>query len=330
MTQTPSKNKAALVVVTRNNHVLLQHFIDSLERHDAGFPWDLYIADNSSDDVAHKKFLDSIAKKYEITHYANDRVEATFNKACAFNRGQYAYHMFFHDDTHINENGWLKKHVDRMLSNYAEPQASEFASLPIGRVGNNHQPWRDYTSIAGYPIGSLFLKEALRILFSSAPNSYKFVDPERVLYSDECLTKCGIFSVFSFWELKHEPVFQEMCEMLKHYLPYEDEGIAPKNLYPPGQAWNKMTMVSEFMNSVRPLMCGYRSVGLEGDGYLEQIDGFNEPWGHKTITHYGSPNLKRFLASKFNTTGEEIHKRLYSRDRTFLLQCDRIIQGHFK
>lgn len=330
------RDSALVIVVAHNNHVLLEHFVESIEKHNAGYPYELLIIDNDSTDSKHLDALTKLSKKYRIETYENDRVEVSFDKACSKYKNQHQYYFFVHDDTCINEDYWLKKYIERLKSNYTEQviNKTKFEKLPIGRVGSNHQPWRDYNSIIGYPIRSEFVHDYLATIFleEKIPTFYKFVDPERVLYSNDCLVENNIFSLNDFYAMKQKNIkaYKRKCEALNKTLLYPDEGISPKSKYPPGECWNKMTMLTEFMNSIFPLINGFRSVGLEGDGFLEQRDGPDNPWGHRTVIHYGSPNLKRFLANKFNTTGEEIHKKLYSKDKAFLVHCDKLIRGYFK
>jgi hypothetical protein len=330
------QDKVLVTVVTHNNHVLLEHFVRSLERHDAGYPYELQICDNSSEDKAHLNLLDKFAGKYKITTCENDRVEGSFLKSYTWNPG-YKYYFFAHDDTFISSNGWLLKYIERLKSNHVEKQIenTEFAKLPVGRVGALHQPWRTWDNMMGMPIQCLFVRDFLHGQFPphKVVQQFKYVDPERVLYTNECLEKARIWTVGEFFDLKQNPnlkhIYDLACESLNRYCGYPDEGIAPKSKYPPGECWNKITMLTEFMNSVGPLNHGFRSIGLEGDGFMEQIDGFDSPWGHKYIHHYGSANIKRFLGKYFGTSGEEIHKKIYSKDKVFLVKCDMILKEYF-
>src|SRR6185436_2984574 len=98
-------------------------------------------------------------------------------------------------------------------------------------------------------------------------------------------------------------------------------------LYPAGECWNKFTLLSEFMNSIDPLINNWRTVGLEGDGYLEQIHGYDELWGHEYIHHYGAPNFKQAMAKALNTDAKEIAKTFNS--KILLMQYDRIVKNYF-
>jgi hypothetical protein len=81
------------------------------------------------------------------------------------------------------------------------------------------------------------------------------------------------------------------------------------------------------MCNIDPLIGGYRTVGLEGEGYLEQIHGYDEPWGHNYIHHYGAPNFKQFLAKSFNTDPVEVVKHF--NDKIFLLKADSLLKKYF-
>ena len=88
-------------------------------------------------------------------------------------------------------------------------------------------------------------------------------------------------------------------------------------------------LLVEFLHSVEPLIAGFRSIGLEGDGYAEHINGYSTPFSHKYIYHLGSPNMKQFLGKSFGVSADEIHKKIYSKDRAFLIQCDKLIKRYF-
>jgi len=139
-----------------------------------------------------------------------------------------------------------------------------------------------------------------------------------------------MWSVKDFKEMQGTALYENLVNALNSTLNYPDEGIAPRDKYPAGEAFNKFTMLSEFFNSVWPLIDGFRTIGLEGDGYLEQIDGFDSPFGSNAICHYGAPHVKKFLARKFSTTPEEIHKKLYENNLPFLLKCNTIMKEYFK
>jgi hypothetical protein len=327
--------KTLAVVVTRNNPVLLQNFITSIEKNDAGCLYDLVIADNSSDDPKHLKLLETLSKKYEIDICQNDRAETSFNAVSQKKKCGYDYFFFIHDDTYAYKPNWLKAYIDRAKSNYHEPEIrnTHLITYPVGRVSGCSQPWRDFERCKGHSLPSVFLKECLEILGKKDIWIYKYSDQERVLYSKECLEKCPIWNL-NMWQDPEETFAVELINNLKNALnrnlQYPDEGMGPKNKYPPGETWCKFMLLTELLNSVWPLTERFRTIGLEGDGYLEQIDGFDEPWGNNYIAHYGSPNVKRWLGDKFGCSGEEIHKKLYSNDFSFILKCNKLIEEYYK
>lgn len=322
-------NKTLITICTRNNSALLQNLINSLERHDAGASYDLIIADNTSDDPKHLKLLQTLSKKYKIQTCANDRAETTFDTISRQNLNNYDYFFFVHDDTYAYKNNWLKVFIDRVNSNYSEPELmmTHLSRYPIGRVSGCSQPYRDFQKCKGYPLSSIFLKECLEILGETNIWIYKYSDQERVLYTRECLSQCGMWNL-NMWE--SHPKFTELKETLNKNLLYPDEGMGPKDKYPNGQAWCKLMLLTEFLNSVWPLAKGFRTVGLEGNGYLEQIDGFDTPFGMDHMVHFGSPHCKRWLGSKFGCSGEDVHKKLYSNDFSFILKCNKLFEEYFK
>jgi len=100
-------------------------------------------------------------------------------------------------------------------------------------------------------------------------------------------------------------LYNNLCSTLNKYLPYADDGSYPAILYPKGQCWSKFALTAEFLNSIDPLIAGWRTVGLLDDGYLEQIHGFDTPAQQEYISHYGSPNFREFVAKTLNTDKEE-------------------------
>jgi len=329
-------NKVLIIYVTRNNPVLLQHSFESFSKYDAGYSYEFLIVDHQSDNPQQLNVLENLSKKHKVVTYDNNRVEVSFNKAYQENKN-YKYYFFLHDDVSANKDNWLKVFIDRMNSGYVEKivENTEFAKFPIGRVAAMHQPWRSYSSILGYPVQCLFLEKVLEIMRpGKVPQMFKHCDPDRCLITNECLaTTNGIRNLDEFKDMFYKSdmeglKFGKITKVLEEYLPYYDEGIPPKNLYPPGQWWNKLTLTSEFLNSTEPLITGYRTVGLEGDGYLEQIHGYDEPWGNDFIHHFGMPNVKQFLAKVFNGDAEEISKNF--NNKVFLLKSDKAIKDYFK
>ena len=333
-------DKVLIVIVSRNNYILLQNLLESIEKHNSGYPYEIIVADNSSDDKNQLQYLTKISSKYNIQTFENDRVEITFSQVAKKNINKYKYYLFLHDDSVVHKDFWLKKYIDRANSEYCESQIQDpnIRKLPIGRVGAHHQFWRSYTEMLGMPLNAIFLKEYLESVYAQIPAIFKYVDPERVLYTNECLVmgsdpkSIAPESLGAFIQLKSTfpKGFDRVCGILSRNLPYPDNGISPKDKYPPGKCWNRLTMLSEFLNSVVPLIHGYRSVGLEGDGFVEQLDGFDSPWGQNFVAHFGSPNLKRFLGKVFGVSSEEIHKKIYSKDRSFLIKCNKIIKDFYK
>jgi hypothetical protein len=91
-----------------------------------------------------------------------------------------------------------------------------------------------------------------------------------------------------------------------------------------------LTLLSEFFNCVWPLIEGYRTVGLVGDGDLEQVVGYDTPFGNEYLVHWGAPHTKRWLGKKFGCTSEEIHKKIYENNLPFMMKCTTMMKEHFK
>lgn len=323
-------DKALVVAVTYNNPVLLKHVFESYKKYDPGYPCDFLVVDHSNEPY--------VKLPYEVREMVapNDRVEVSFDLAWRSNP-DYKYYFFVHDDACANRDNWLKVFVDRMESGYKESliEGTSEGNLPIGRVGSSTQYWRNYNSVltpGNHSVGCQFLRAGLEVLYpSSIPSMFKYSDNDRVLVSNECLKATdGVFNLgrFKTMEKEQPEKFAEVCEALNKTLQYPDEGVAPKDIYPPGQTWCKLLLLSEFMTSIEALVNGYRIVGLEGDGYLEQIMGYDQLWGHNYIHHYGAPNFKQSIARVMNADVNEIAKQFGN--KIFLMKCDQIVQKYFK
>jgi hypothetical protein len=327
------KDKALVIAVSYNNPILLEHVFRSYDLYDPGYECDYLVVDHHSSDLKQKYVLDKLAKKHSVALYDNNRVEVSFHKAWQENP-DYKYYFFLHDDAAANRDNWLKVFIDRLNSNYAEEfiQDTDLVNLPVGRVGAMHQPWRNYSTILGHPVQCLFLEDFIKVFTNQEPpKMFKYADPDRCLVSNECLQKTnGVMNIQFFKTMKEESpsLYASLCDALNAFLKYPDEGIPPRNIYPPNECWNKFTMASEFLNSIIPLMSGYRTIGLEGDGFLEQIHGYDVPYGSNYLHHYGQPNVKEFFAKQFNTDVNEVVKHF--NDKIFLLKCDKIIKDYYK
>ncbi len=322
-------DKTLVTIVTRDNPVLLKHCFNSLTQNDPGIPCDFRIIDHQSQLTEQKKLLDNLSNQSDILSQPNNRVEASFKFSSEISPN-YKYYFFIHDDCIALKGDWLKAFRDRMESGYYEPIIgnTHLKNLPIGRVGALHHPWRDYGSILGYPVQCHFLKPCIELLYhTSAPEIFKYCDSDRVFISNECLTDGECWHSVS--DYKPVPkLIEELAPVFDRYLPYADEGMYPKDLYPPGKYWSRLTLLCEFMNSIAPQINGYRTVGLEGDGYLEQINGYDVPWGHSPVAHIGAPNALQFLAKVFNTDHKEIKKKF--NNPAFLLMVDRLFKNHYR
>jgi len=327
-------DKVLVVVVTRDNPVLLGHMFESFTKFNPGYPCEYLIVDHESTNPTHLLVANGLAASkpgVRICTYPNNRVEVSFNKAYHDNPN-FKYYFFIHDDTAANRDNWLKVYVDRLNSGHYEKiiEQTHIRHYPIGRVGSMHQPWRSYTSILGYPVQCVYLQHALKVMNLQVPEIFKFCDPDRTLVSNECLQAIGgLPNIEDFKPMAgHDSeTYNKLCDVVNHYLPYPEKGIPPRDKYPAGQCWNKFTMFSEFLNSIEPLVNTYRTVGLEGDGFLEQVNGYDEPWGHNYVQHYGAPNMKQFLGRVFNTDPNGISKNF--NNKIFLLKADKAIKDYF-
>jgi len=325
------KDEVLVVIVTRNNSALLEFELESMRKHDAGYPHEILILDAESTDKKHLKLLDKLSKKYRVETVPNGRVETNYNRAWEQNK-DYSYYFFNHDDTCMTKDNWLKMFVDRMDSGYYEKIIgnTHFKDFPIGKVGVGTQFWRSYDSVMGQPVQCLFLREVLDLIRpGKTPQIFKYSDNDRVLVKNQCLVDTnGHRNIEDFVKMKEEnsKLFYEIVTILEKFLPYYDEGAYPIDKYPPGETWNKFCLVSEYLGSIDPLIEGWRTVGLSNDGYLEQIMGFDIPYSHHVVYHFGSPEMREFLGRHFDTDKEEVKKHFC--EKPFLIKCDRLIREY--
>jgi hypothetical protein len=296
----------AVIIVTRNNPILFGHAISKYQAHPPGIDCDFHIIDAESDDP---RQLELLRKQTlgPVRTQPNDRVEVNFDQAYR-ELPRYDYYFFAHDDNVPIKDNWLQPFIARMDWNYCEASApDQYRNLPIGRVGALAHFWRGYYHVKGHPVRCEFLKPCVELLTGEpAPAQFKYADGDRILISRECLEATdGLVTVKSL-----TPNLPDLSEIFDTFLHYDDEGMYPQAKYPPRGYWNRLTLLSEFMNSILPLMRGFRTVGVEGDGYLEAIHGEAIPWGHNYIAHYGAPNALKSLSLCFGTNIQTVKKRL--------------------
>jgi hypothetical protein len=299
-------SQIAVIIVTRNNPFLLGHAISKYLEHPPGIACDFFIVDADSDDPRQLELLQK-QKLGQVLKQSNDRVEVNFEQAWR-SVGTYEHYFFCHDDNVPVTDDWMRPFLRRMRSNYCEPEVwMDQKDKPVGRVGALSQFWRGYTHVRNFPIQCPFLRPAARIVtFREPPDAFKYADCDRVLVSRKCLKATdGLVTIQSL--TKHLP---SLAPVFDSHLHYRDEGMYPVSKYPPGQYWNKLTLLSEFMNSLYPLMQGFRTVGVDSDGYLEQIHGEDVPWANRYVAHYGAPNSLMALAKHFGTDSKTVKSKL--------------------
>ena len=327
------KNKVLITIVTRNNKVLLLHLLDSIERFDAGYDYDVLLIDAESDNKDYLLCLEKLSKKYKVQRVIDDRVETSYDTAWRTNKN-YKYYYFMHDDCCILKENWLKAFVDKMNSGHCEEEITNthLRYFPIGKVSEGNHFWRSYSSVKGFPVQCLFMKPILEILYpGKVPEIFKQTEMDRVLFKNECLLATdGVRNLKEFEELQRldKEKFSAIFDILNSHLTYFDEGSYPKEIYPSGQCWNKFSLVTEFLDSIDPLIHGWRGVGLYDEGYLEQIHGKANPRQYKYIAHYGNPCFIEFVAKQFKSPSKDVRKHFGN--KVFLMKMDMLINEYNK
>ena len=314
--------KTLVVIVSRNNKNLLEHAIGGHSRYHPGVDSDFIIVDAGSTDASHHSLLKK-QRLARVVYAHNDRVEVNFNVGYRSYPG-YDYYFFCHDDNVPLTPNWM---VDfhKTFDNPVDPQApDEYKSLPLGRVGALTHFWRDYSSVQGHAVECQFLKRCIETTtLQTPPRMFKYADCDRVLVSRECLEATDGLVTLTRYMKKSEDLYK----IFDQFLRYPDEGMYPTSKYPAGSHWNKLTLLSEFMNSIYPLIQGFRTMGINGHcGYLKQIHGEDVPWSHDRIAHYGSPNALQALARHFGADTKQIKSKMS--DPAFLIKVNRFFTEH--
>lgn len=323
------RQKVLVSFSSYNNPHFLQHLMQSIERYDAGYPFDLLIVDNGSTESAQLSLLKNYEKKYDVVYRENlGRAQGGYNHAlqkCRKEDIKYQYYFFMHDDSAVLRDNWLKVFVDRINDNSVEAFLPEkVAMLPVGKVGHQAYPWNDkkkYLCNNQQAIGHWMTDLPVTI-----PDYYQHISDDRVMYSHECIDSFPDIWNLEMWREQQDPngtPFQVLNEYFIKNFPREDMWIQPKEIYKDAH-WNGFQAVCEFMSDIMPMLHGFRSHCLIGDGYEQEKLGWNSFWGLEYVNHYGCHNLFKRLALLFSVPEEDIRNKF--KDPMFLQIFDNMVR----
>jgi glycosyltransferase involved in cell wall biosynthesis len=320
------ENKVLVSISTYNAPAFLSHLLQSIDRYDAGYDYDLLIVDNTSDNTQQLKILERYASKYRIEQRPNEgRAQGGYNYAWQNNKN-YKYYFFLHDDSAIIRDNWLKLAVDRIEDNSLEsaltPDLYDWPET-IGKVGFQTYEWGNkYKYLrTGFPQIFRYMDPVADLLQVKIPEYYQHINDDKYLIRNELLQKMGkIWNVGDFHEMEKadDPMFHSVSEW------YEERFPNTVPLKPYDGRYNAFQTCSEFFSDIAPMRYGYRTHCVLGDGHCQEQLGWSKFWGNTYIVHYGDHVIFKRLALILKTTEEEVRKNF--KNEPFLNICDNIIK----
>ena len=304
------KKKVLIGVSTRNTPHFLRHFIRSFEMYDPGYPCDLLIVDEGSDNPQQLKLLEKLSKKYMVNvRDSTGRAQGTYEYVRKNYRNQYEYYFLMHNDSAILRSNWLSLIVKRINDeSYVEPGLEDYpdiAKMPVGKAGFQGYQYGtlEYylaplkfqnTTVRGpYYYGDILLKHmGLEI----PPHGvYQLINDDRHLWKNELFSKIDVmWNVEEFRKHKDTDMFKNINEFYNQNFT-KIQYLEPKHIYN-GNNWEGFQGVSEFMTSLAPARFGYRTHCMLGPGWLQEKVGWTEFWGLEYINHYGSHNFYKRMS----------------------------------
>jgi hypothetical protein len=320
------KERCLVVFSSYNSPWFLETLVDSIQRHDAGYPFDLLILNHSSTDKKQLDLLDKYSKTYRVETRENlGRAQGGYDYAWQNNK-DYKYYFFLHDDSIILRDNWLKVIVDSATDASVEPQITNLGldTLPIGKVGLQGYEWQNkyHYLRTGHRTVFHYMDEIASKLKVTVPNHYQHINDDKVLYTNELLQKMGkIWNIELFRQMKDTEEFKFIDEYFEANYPNRDP-FAPNETY--GSHYHGFQTTSEFLNDIAAMSHGFRTHIVSGIGYCQEELGFNSFWGNEYIAHMGDHVVFKSLAKRFNIDEQSVRNKF--KDKTFLKICSNIIK----
>lgn len=321
------KDKVLVSFCSYNAPHFLEHLVDSIDKHDAGYPFDLLILDNTSDNKLQLKLLEKYSKKYRVETKPNyGRAQGGYNYAWTKNQ-DYKYYFFLHDDSAILRDNWLKLAVDRIEDESYEENLLLKLHVPVGKVGFQTYEWGDRQKYfrTGYPQIFKYMQPIADILEVDVPYFYQHVNDDKYLIKNELLQKMGrVWNIehFKQMEIKDDPRWKEIHQWFIDNGMHNSTPFAPHDRYGPN--YHTFQTVSEFLSDIAPMRYGYRTHCVLGDGYCQEESGWSNFRGNEYIAHYGDHVVFKRLSLLLNSPEEQVRAKF--KDKTFLTICDNMIR----
>jgi hypothetical protein len=320
------KDRVLIAFSTFNAPHFLNHLVSGIERYDPGYPFDLLIMDHSSTDSRQLRLLDRLAGRYRVETRPNlGRAQGGYQHAWQNNKG-YKYYFFLHDDSSIIRNLYIKMGIDRLHDHRLEQELPEdIARLPVGKVGYQAYRWgcHDMYVNSPYPCIFRYMGPVAKALGLQIPLYYQHINDDRLLFTNEMLAAAGkIWSLEDFRQIMGTDTFSFINNFFRERFP-GNGWIQPKDIYN-GADWEGFQTTCEFLNDMLPMLAGFRTHCLVGDGYVQEELGWSRFWGSEYVNHFGSHSVFKRLALLLKVPEEEIRARY--RQPSFLALCDSIIR----
>lgn len=324
---------------THNAPHFLEHLVQSIERFDAGYPFDLLILDNSSTDPKQLKLLEKYASKYRVeTRPNHGRAQGGYDHAFV-NNPNYKYYFFMHDDSAIIRDGWLQIAVDRMEGTFKPIEdwgdTNKWATCPVGKVGFQGYEWGTNKKYFRTNLNQPFhyMDEISKIMGIILPEAYQHINDDKILYSNQYLThlygkdeKIWNIEDWKDFELEKDPLWSEIQNWYKAKGLYNSAPFAPNDRY--GPDYNTFQTISEFLNDINPMRHGFRTHCILGIGYCQEQLGWSRFWGNEYVVHYGDHVVFKRLSRLLKSPEELVRAKF--KDKNFLTICDNIIRKETK
>ena len=325
------KDKVLVSFSSYNAPQFLEHLVESIEQHDAGYDYDLLVLDNTSTDQQQKTILEKISKKHRVEVKDNlGRAQGSYDYAWRNNK-DYKYYFFLHDDSAILRDNWLKVAVDRMEDTSLERYLSQckpetLSNSHVGKVGFQAYEWGDkYRYLrTGYKQVFDYMDPIAEMIGIKIPEYYQHINDDRYLIKNELLQRMD-----KVWNIEHWKQMEECQNQIWISInEWFEKNLQNKtNFYPEpryGHRYHAFQTVSEFLSDIAPMSHGYRTHCVLGDGYCQEELGWSKFWGNEYIVHYGDHVFFKRMSIILNTLEGSVRTRL--QQKNFLHYCDNIVK----
>ena len=251
-TENKLKDKILVTFGTYNSPWFLDTLLESIDHHDAGYPYDLLILDHSSTDKRQLQILDKYSKFYRVETRQNlGRAQGAYNHAYQSNK-DYKYYFFLHDDSYILRDNWLRLAVDRINDDSVEdvctgPGFENFEELPVGKVGFQGYEWQGIRQYLRTNHRTVFyyMSDIAKNLSVEIPLFYQHINDDKILYKNELLNKMErIYNIEHFRQMQDSKEFEFIDNYFESNFPNRTP-FKPNEIY--GSHYHGFQTTSEFL-----------------------------------------------------------------------------------